>query len=763
MDRRLAAPLTAGIGPLLGRERDLVHLKGLLGNGVRLITLRGPGGIGKTALALHLAHAVRDTYDQVEFVDLTSLRDPAGVLGVIAGALPTPPRNSEGLRRIRDFAAQGTTLLVLDNFEQLLPAAGQLGELIATAETLQVVVTSRSALHLHDEHEYPVGPLALPQRARHAAASPAVQLFVTRVQASLPSFELSAGNRADVMRLCEVLEGVPLALELAAARLRTYALPELLARLEHPLGILRADFRDRPERLRSLRAAVQWSYDLLDEGDRAVFECCAVFEGGFTPDALVDVWGGEDVLDRIEALIEQSFLQRLDTPDTRWRMLQPLRELAAGYLEGRPLAPLWRERHALHFLKMIEDRYRRWFQTTTDDRGAYLAHYPNIRAGLVWAVEQRRADLAYRYLGTIGTLWMPFGLLAREAPLAEQVLALPAPADREVRVRALQVGASCLGNAGQFPAQATRLHEILALCRDPEAPESAAWARLNLSWVEREAGRSAEAWQLLQEVLREYAARLGDRTPDRMQRMLHASALLHAALSLLDLGQCDLALDHAAQAHGRYRDAGNSVFELESGAVMGLLMVHLRRLPEARLRLLAGLHESVDRGFRGVAEDTLRWGFTALAAEGQEWKVLVQLVAFVNDPALERAQSAPDRRVRQHLALARAALGEADFREAWEAGTRLLLPDAVELAERLAQEPGPPQARAASELTLTPREWEVLALVSQGHPDRRIAGRLGISPGTASKHVGNLLGKLGLQNRVELTRWAIEQGRADQS
>lgn len=756
----------AGLGPLLGRERDLEYLQGLLRSGARLITLRGPGGIGKTALARQLSYMVRGAYDQVEFVDLTTLRGPDGVLGVIARALPGQPRTPDSLGQILDFAAQGKTLLVLDNFEQLLPAAPQLAELVGGAAQLQLVVTSRSALHLHDEREYPVGPLGLPERALQAASSPAVQLFVTRVQALLPSFELNAGNTADVIRLCEVLEGVPLALELAAARLRTYALPELLARLEHPLGVLKADFRDRPERLRSLRAAVQWSYDLLGEEDRAVFECCAVFEGGFTPQALADVWGSADVLDRVEGLIEQSFLQRLDTPDTRWRMLQPLRELAAEHLAGHPLAEGWRERHALHFLEMIEDRFRRWNQTNTDDRAEYLGHYPNIRAGMVWAVEQQRAELAYRYLGNIGALWLPFGLYAQETPLIEQVLALPAPADRRVLLRALEVSADALVATGESRARKARLREILALCHELGDVESAAWATLNLAQLESEAGRSAQAWQMQQEVLRAYAARVGDRPPDRKQRMLHASALLNAAVCLLNLGKDDLALEHAVHARQCYQEAGNRVFELESRTVMGLLLVRLHRLPEARSLLLGCLREAADRGFRGVADDTLRWAFPALAAEVQDWDALVQFAAFVNDPARERSQNAPDQQLRRDLSLAREALGEAGFREAWEAGTRLLLPDAVELAERLAPDGRLAHGRVAQEpdrrphpdppVDLTPREWEVLALVAQGHPDRRIAKLLGISPGTVSKHVGNLLGKLGLRNRVELARWAIE-------
>lgn len=759
MDRHPAAPLAAGLGPLLGREHELSHLAQLLRDGTRLVTLRGPGGIGKTALALHLAHAVRSEYDHVQFIDLTTLRDPAQVPSAVAATLPAPAQPTEPRRLIRDFAAQRRTLLILDNFEQLLPAAAHLGELLLDTATLQLVVTSRSALRLHDEHEFPVQPLALPERALHAAASPAVRLFVARAQALLPAFELSGRNTREVMRLCELLEGVPLALELAAARLRTYALPDLLTRLEHPLGVLKADFRDRPERLRSLRAAVQWSYDLLDEGDRAVFECCAVFQGSFTPEALVEVWGAEDVLDRAESLLEQSFLQRLETPQTRWRMLQPLRELAAEHLDRNPQAQTWRERHARHFLGRLEDHHRWWNDHLTDGRERLLPDYPNMRAGLVWATGHRRADLAYRYLGTIGAVWVPLGLLGREVPLMERVLALPAPDDGHVRLRALEVSAMCLGQVGQQQAHEARWREILALYRELGDVEGAAWAQAELAVAEHEAGRSARSWQMQQEVLREYEERGGDPAASRKQRVMVATALLGGSVNLLDLGQPEQALEYANQAHQRHQEAGNSVFEIKSRVYAGLALLELNRLPEAGTLLLACLHDAVLKGFRGVADDALL-GLSFLAAGLEDWPETVQFAALSAGVTNERSQGWLDRRNRQHLARAREVLGEAAFQENWEAGARLLLPEAVELAERLArgQRQRSPQAQPACPANLTPREREVLKLVAEGHPDRRIARLLGISPGTASKHVGNLLDKLGLRNRVELARWAIEQG-----
>ncbi|CAM4129981.1 ATP-binding protein [Deinococcus marmoris] len=762
MNRLPGSPPPGALAPLYGREHDLSQLLKLLRGGVRLLTLRGPGGIGKTALALHLAHALRDSgvlaqFDHVQFIDLSSVREPEQVMGLIAASLPDNGLRGTPEWRIQTFAARHRPLLVLDNFEQLLSAAPVLGELLAATTNLHLVVTSRAALRLHDETEYPVEPLALPHRALDAASNGAVQLFVARVQALTPSFALSEENVAQITRLCEVLEGVPLALELAAVRTRTYTLGDLLARLDHLLDVLKADFRDRPERLRSLRAAVQWSYDLLDDVDRAVFECCAVFDGPFTPQALAEVWGSPEVLDRAGSLLEQSLLQRLDTPETLWKMLQPLRELALEHLEGHPQVALWRERHARHFLNMIEEETRGWQGESVDHREAYLPHYPNIRAGLVWTGAERRSDLAYRYLGAIGGLWVAFGLHVQESPLVERVLALPEPEDRVTLLRALQVSVDSLNWTGQFQALKARVYEVLTLCRELNDVESMAWANLNLAHVARESGQPERAWAITQRIICELRDRVGDRQPTRRQRMLRASVHLSGALNLLQLGRYAQALEYAQLACGYFREAGNRVFELNSRIAEGHLLVYMKRLPEARLLLLSCLHDAVDRGLGGMVRDALRLGLTLVAAEQSEWTTLIQFTAFVNDPVWGSAQSVPERRLRQDMALARQALGEAGYQQAWTTGLQLQLADVVELADRLALVPVLPVFHP----DLTPRELEVLALVAQGHSDRRVAQVLNIAAGTASKHVSNLLGKLGVHNRVELTRWAIGHGLAD--
>ncbi|MFC6668535.1 hypothetical protein ACFP9V_26080 [Deinococcus radiopugnans] len=391
-----------------------------------------------------------------------------------------------------------------------------------------------------------------------------------------------------------VARGVPLALELAAMRTRTYALGDLLTQLDHPLEVLKADFRDRPERLRSLRATVQWSYGLLDDVDRAVFECCAVFSGPFSPQALAEVWGSSEVLERAETLLEQSLLQRLDTSATLWKMLQPLRELALEHLEGHPYEAVWRERHARHFLEMIEELQRNWQHESVDRRDAFLPHYPNIRAGMVWAVEGRRSDLAYRYLGALGGLWVAFGLLVQEWPLVERVLALPAPEDRATLLRALQVSLDGLKWTGQFQALEARASKVLALCRELGDVEGMARSNLTLARVARERSQPEQAWAITQRIICDWRDRVGDGQPTRRQRMLHASVHLSGALVLLELGRHAQALEYAQLSCAAFREAGDRVFEMNARIAVGHLLVYLNRRPEARTLLLACLHDAVE-------------------------------------------------------------------------------------------------------------------------------------------------------------------------
>src|SRR5947208_430740 len=332
-ERRVELP--AAPTPLLGREHELAEAADLLrAGGSRLLTLTGPGGIGKTRLATEVARLIAaDERRSAVFVDLSRLSDPGLVASTIANAL----RLSAGGRPLEDalavYLAREPPLLVLDNFEQLTEAAPLLGRLLAASPELQLLVTSRAVLHLTGEYEFPVGPLALPTQGddeEAARAAPAVALFVARAQAAKRDFELSAENVADVVALCAALDALPLAIELAAARVKILSPGELLARFGKRLE-LPAAVRDAPERHRTLRTAIDSSYELLDDAERLLFGRLSVFVGGWTLAAAESVCHGEegdDVLPVLGLLADRSLIVDTGSHVRRLAVLQIVREYA---------------------------------------------------------------------------------------------------------------------------------------------------------------------------------------------------------------------------------------------------------------------------------------------------------------------------------------------------------------------------------------------------------------------------------------------------
>ncbi len=281
------------LGALIGRDREVAAIVSMLSNGTsRLITLTGPGGVGKTRLALAVARAVAPAFSGgVAFVALAPVRDPSLVIPTIARALGVQETGDQPLvDRVCGVLAHRTTLLVLDNMEQVLEAATDVAALLAGAPDLSVLVTSRGALHLSGEHQFPVPVLRLPVRGGAAtldevAASEAVALFIDRAQMVQPGFSLTTANAAAIVEICHRLDGLPLAIELAAARIPLLPPAALLARMERRLPLLTGGPRDLPERLQTMRAAIAWSYDLLTPEEQTVFRRLAVFDGGFTLEA----------------------------------------------------------------------------------------------------------------------------------------------------------------------------------------------------------------------------------------------------------------------------------------------------------------------------------------------------------------------------------------------------------------------------------------------------------------------------------------------
>ncbi len=424
----------------VGRERELAETQALLAR-ARLLTLTGPGGTGKTRLSLALAASVADDFpDGQYFVPIETVRDPALLASAINAAIGILESGGRPARdSLVEWLANKRVLLVLDNFEQVLDAAPLVTDLLRTVETLRVLVTSRAALRVAGEQEYPVPGLPappdlsrltaveranLPQALRDLdpealTTYEAVRLFIARALAVKPGFTVTNDNAPAVAAICARLQGMPLGIELAAARVKLLSPDAILARLDHQLAILAAGSRDLPERQQTLRGAIAWSYDLLDDGGRRLLDRLAVFRGSFALDAAEAICGpatelGLDVVDGLLALADQSLLRSEEVGgEPRFRLLESIREFAGEMLEARGEANAMRHRHRGHYLSLVElaapelagADQRKWLERLElehDDIRAVLeralaAPWPaeGIRVGFaMWRFWQKRGYLS---------------------------------------------------------------------------------------------------------------------------------------------------------------------------------------------------------------------------------------------------------------------------------------------------------------------------------------------------------------------------------
>jgi len=421
----------------------------------RLVTLTGAGGIGKTRLALMAAaKAVSDFRDGVWFVPLASVTDPALVPSVIAetlGLVPVQGDRRTPLEMVADHVRDRDVLLVLDNFEQVLDAAASVNDLLRASDRLKVVVTSRSSLRVYGEHEFGVPPLGLPD-PRHlpdlAALSQyeAVALLIDRATAVRPDFRVTNENAPAVAEITARLDGLPLAIELAAARIRLLTPDQILARLGDRLGLLATGSRDLPARQQTLRGAIAWSHDLLTRPEQRLFARMAVFMGGCTLDHAEMVCGpsselGVDVVEGMTSLVEKSLLtvREGDPSGARFGMLETIREFAVEELEGEGEAEEIRRRHAEAYVTLVEhaepeltrSEGKRWLDRLEPE-------HDNIRASLDWTLSRGSTELALRMVGAVWRFWQMRGHLREATGWIERVLALPdTDAHPRARVRAL--------------------------------------------------------------------------------------------------------------------------------------------------------------------------------------------------------------------------------------------------------------------------------------------------------------------------------------
>ncbi len=612
--RTLEAPRPTNLPPprtsFVGRGRELGEIADLLTR-TRLLTLTGPGGTGKTRLALRVAAEHIDRFaDGAYVVDLSVTKDARLVLSGIAAALGVhEDPNTEVLDTLARYLRDRILLLVLDNVEQVVEAAPAVGSLIDAALRLTVLATSRVPLHLAGEHEYMVEPLPLPNATtldlRDLATCESVALFVERARAVRRGFVLDDRNASAVAGIVTRLDGLPLAIELAASRVNLLSPQGLLDRLEQRLALPETGTRDLPERQQTLRAAIGWSHDLLDEEQRRVFARLSVFAGGFSLEAAEAVCAqglNDGILDGLAALVDNSLVTRIETMDgrVRFRLLETIREFGGERLDGSPERDEVRRRHAWHVVELAEAGEPELLTQNNVWLDRLEEEHDNIRAALRWSLGSGEAEPGLRIAGALWRFWQVRGHLMEGRRWVEELLLVSAAQPRTA-ARAKALGAE--GSLQYFTNEPTRLRgayeESLAIYRELADRRGVAEGAYNLAFAHLLAHEVEPARELLGEALRIHGE-LSDAV-----REAHAKA----ALGLISLQEGDLdtsaALTEAALT--TLTDAGDDWgMTWTSGQ---LAAVALKRGDYERCRSL--LLQSLDR-----SEALRARGWNAVAVEG---------------------------------------------------------------------------------------------------------------------------------------------------
>jgi predicted ATPase/DNA-binding SARP family transcriptional activator/DNA-binding CsgD family transcriptional regulator len=816
----LPAPLTS----FVGREREMLEARRLLPM-TRLLTLTGAGGSGKTRLALEVARGLVGSYpDGVWLVELAPLSEGDLVAQEVAGALEVPEHPGQPLTdTLVEALRDREVLLVMDNCEHLIDAAARLVEtLLASCPRLRVLATSREPLGVSGEVLWQVPPLSLPAAPDDAPDGgstveslmryEAVRLFVDRARLRLPDFGLTQGNSGAVARVCRKLEGIPLAIELATARMGALAVEQVAQRLEVSLDVLKSSSRTAEARQQTLRATLDWSHNLLSEPERTLFRRLSVFAGGWTLEAAEAVCSGGDigeerVLDLLGELVYKSLVVAGSTTggSVRYRMLEPVRQYALEKLEESAEAEEVRGRHAVYFLAVAEEaepelagpRQGLWAERLEEE-------HDNLREALSWLLDSGAGDRGLRFGAALWRFWFTQGYVSEGLRWLEELLASSDPTASQARVKALEGRGWLVQFQGDPERTKATFEEMLKLSRELGDKGNIATALNSLGTLALARGDNERARLMLEEnmsilrqlederdigtTLKRYHALnlLGGLAVNEEGDYVRGATLWGESLALarevgdtLRIGSALCMMGYAALLQGDYERAtalceetlafvheqGSAIAEVapETLVNLGLAALGLGDHERAAASFEEALVMSKETGRKPTVINALEAMASLAGAMGEATRVAhlwgaseaAREVTEIALPPGERALHEP------YLAAARSLLGERAWEEALAEGRAMSLDEAAgyalsrEEAEPASLPEEPPAGEAIG--TLTSREQEVALLVAQGLTNRQISSRLGISERTAGNHVATILRKLGLRSRTQIASWATER------
>jgi non-specific serine/threonine protein kinase len=757
-------PLTS----FVGRTDELDLAQALLEDpNRRLLTLTGPGGIGKTRLAIEIANRLGADYpDGVTFVPLAAVPSPSMVLPTLGSALGLGEIETErAFDAITSALSRSRRLLVIDNLEHLPEAAPELTRLLSHCPNIKILATSRSLLRVEGEHALPVPPLALPSAESGSSAdwanAPVVRLFIERASALDPARAWSPDDVRQVVTICGRLDGLPLAVELAATRIRHLSLAEIRERLDDRLPLLIGGSRDHPSRLQTMRAAIAWSYDLLSPADQRLFRRLAVFSGGCTLEAIEAVSAQLDsepamLPDQLAALIDASLLVRdIDSVNgvARYRMLETIRDYAREQLEQRDVLDATRRAHAVAFMQLAEHyEFADLLPTSANAIERLGIERANLGAALIWLDNAHDTERLLRLVAALGNFWTSTAAYREATYWHERALSKrddrPDPNRAKIQV---QLGMARLLQ-GDIAGATPQFTNGLAACRAFNEPYYAALALLGLATAAILQGDNALATTHLH-ACHESAASIADR---RLAEIVLGMVSLNLGVVSRAAGNLDLAAEQISDMLHRARAADYLQGTLIAFGDLGDLARDRAEWDRALAFYREGLNLGKDQPLKRTIIEIIESVAIVAFRTGQPERSA--MLAGAAEALRERTglrYIQPESSGSLLLAVqgSLAALGEPAFVAAWETGRICSTGDAI--AAALAVQVHAPTS-SSSHLTL--RETEVARLLVLGMTDPEIADTLFISVRTVENHVAHILAKLDVHTRTAAASAAIAAG-----